>query len=55
MAALVEHAMLLESARGPLPNVAEVVAGERVRGSWWAGRALSLQDALAQLPDCLRS
>jgi hypothetical protein len=35
MAALVEHGMLLESARGPLPNVAELIAGEPIKGSWW--------------------
>src|SRR5262245_15070885 len=38
MAVLVEHGMLLESARGPLPNVAEIVAGEPIRGSWWGHR-----------------
>lgn len=35
MEALVEHGMLLQSAHGPLPSVAELVAGERIRGSWW--------------------
>lgn len=28
--------MLLQSARGPIPNVPELVVGEPVRGSWWA-------------------
>lgn len=46
--------MLLESARGPLLNVAEMIAGEpiRIRGSWWghpAGRAI--YDALNSLAD----
>jgi hypothetical protein len=27
---------LLESARGPLPSLAELIAGEPIRGSWWA-------------------
>jgi hypothetical protein len=27
--------MLLQSARGPLPNVAELVAGAPIKGSWW--------------------
>jgi hypothetical protein len=27
--------VVLQSARGPLPNVAEFVAGEAIRGSWW--------------------
>ncbi len=36
MSLLAEHGMLLESARGPIPNVAELVAGERIVGSWWS-------------------
>ena len=28
--------IILESARGSVPNLAEIVAGERIRGSWWA-------------------
>ena len=27
--------MVLQSARGPIPNLAEYVAGEPIRGSWW--------------------
>ena len=33
---LIERGMLLESARGPIPNVAELIAGEPIAGSWWA-------------------
>ena len=29
------HGVVLASAKGPVPNVAEAVAGEPVRGSWW--------------------
>ena len=29
------HGMVLESARGPVPNLAETIAGGRIRGSWW--------------------
>jgi len=29
------HGITLESAGGPVPNLAEAVAGERIRGSWW--------------------
>ena len=36
MAVLIEHGMLLQSAHGPIPSVAELVAGERIKGSWWA-------------------
>ena len=36
-AELVEHhGMLLQSARGPIPNLAELVVGEAIKGSWWA-------------------
>ncbi len=31
-----EHGVVLASARGPVPSVAEAVAGEPIRGSWWA-------------------
>ena len=27
--------VVLQSARGPVPNLAEQVAGEPIRGSWW--------------------
>jgi len=32
------HGVLLEGGRGPRPNLAEAVVGERVRGSWWFDR-----------------
>jgi len=30
-----ENGIVLQSARGPVPSLAEHVAGERIRGSWW--------------------
>lgn len=30
------NGIVLESARGPVPSLAEAIAGEPVRGSWWA-------------------
>ena len=30
-----KHGLVLESARGRVPNLAEAVAGEPMRGSWW--------------------
>jgi hypothetical protein len=52
MAALVEHGMLLESARGPLPNVAALVAGEPIKGSWWGHpRGHEIFDTLSTLDD----
>ena len=58
MAELRANGMLLESARGPLPNVAELVAGEPIRGSWWGHpRSHAIFDAvnvLASSPDVVR-
>jgi hypothetical protein len=31
-----KHGVVLESARGPVPSLAEVIVGEPVRGSWWS-------------------
>ena len=51
-AALIEHGMLLQSARGPLPNVAELVAGEPIKGSWWGhGKGHAIFNILAVLDD----
>jgi hypothetical protein len=33
-----KHGVVLASARGPVPNVAEAIAGEPIRGSWWGHR-----------------
>lgn len=30
-----KHGVVLEAAHGPVPSLAEAIAGERVRGSWW--------------------
>jgi hypothetical protein len=58
MAVLVEEGMLLESARGPLPNVGELITGEPIRGSWWAHRdshaIFAAINALADSPDVVR-
>jgi hypothetical protein len=34
-----QEGIVLQSARGPVPNLAEFVAGEPIRGSWWGHRA----------------
>ena len=31
-----KHGIVLESAAGPVPSLAEAVAGAPIRGSWWA-------------------
>jgi hypothetical protein len=38
-----EHGVVLESSRGPVPSLAEAIAGEVIRGNWWThpkGRAI---------------
>lgn len=59
MATLVEYGMLLESARGPLPSVAEMVAGEPIRGNWWGHRRskaiFEAINRLADSPDVVRT
>jgi hypothetical protein len=34
--AIRRHGVLLESARGPVPNLVELVAGQPIQGSWWS-------------------
>ena len=29
-----KHGVVLASAKGPVPNLADAVAGEKIRGSW---------------------
>jgi len=29
------HGVVLQAARGPVPSLAEEIAGEKIRGSWW--------------------
>ncbi|MDQ1382925.1 MAG: hypothetical protein QOG65_304 [Actinomycetota bacterium] len=51
-ALLAERGMLLESARGPIPNVAELIAGEPISGSWWAHvDSHAIFEAINQLAD----
>ncbi len=35
LALIRRHGVVLEGARGPVPNLAEAIAGERIHGSWW--------------------
>ena len=34
-----QQGIVLQSAKGPVPNLADFVAGEPIRGSWWGHRA----------------
>jgi hypothetical protein len=58
LAVLREHGMLLASAKGPIPNVAELVAEEPISGSWWAHERsheiFSVLNELADSPDVVR-
>lgn len=36
LALVMHHGVVLASARGPAPSLAEAIAGEPIRGSWWA-------------------
>jgi hypothetical protein len=59
LAVLLEHGALLESAKGPVPNVAELVVGEPITGSWWghpdSHAVFDEINALADHPDVLRT
>jgi hypothetical protein len=59
LATLADRGMLLESAHGPLPNVAEMIAGEPIRGSWWSHpRSHAIFQAINRLagsPDVIRT
>jgi hypothetical protein len=47
-----QHGVVLASARGPVPSIAEAVAGQPIVGSWWAhpkGKAIFA--ALSELDD----
>lgn len=51
------HGVVLQAARGAVPSLAEAVAGERIRGSWWGhpkGRDIfRAAEAVCASPDVL--
>jgi hypothetical protein len=51
------HGVVLQAARGPVPSLAEAIAGGRIRGSWWGhpqGRAIyAAAEAVSSSPDVL--
>ena len=51
------HGVVLQAARGPVPSLAAAVAGESIRGSWWAhprGREIyRVAEAISESPDVL--
>ena len=47
-----KHGIVLASAKGPVPNVAEAVAGEPIVGSWWAhAKGKAIFAALSEIDD----
>lgn len=47
------HGVVLASARGAVPSVAEAIAGEPIVGSWWSHpKAHAIFDALSAIADC---
>jgi hypothetical protein len=47
-----DHGVVLASARGPVPSVAEAIAGEPIVGSWWSHpKAHAIFDALSSIDD----
>ena len=48
-----KHGVVLAAARGPVPSIAEAVAGEPIVGSWWAHpKGKAIYRALSALDDC---
>jgi hypothetical protein len=51
------HGIVLQAARGPVPSLAQAVAGEPIRGSWWGhpkGQEIfRLAEAVCDSPDVL--
>jgi len=51
------HGVVLQAARGPVPSLAEAVAGEPIRGSWWghpkSHEIFRAAEAASESPDVL--
>ena len=51
------HGIVLQAARGPVPNLAEAIAGGPIRGSWWGhpkGKEIfRAAEAICESPDVL--
>src|SRR5437762_2757083 len=52
-----EHGIVLASAKGPAPRLADILAGEPINGSWWAHtkshQIFSVFEAISKSPDIL--
>ena len=48
-----QHGIVLASAKGPVPNLAEAIAGEPIRGSWWGHKkGTAIFHALSAVDEC---
>lgn len=51
------HGVVLQAARGPVPSLAEFIAGGPIRGSWWGHpkghEIFAVTEALGESPDVL--
>ncbi len=51
------HGVVLQAARGPVPSLAEVIAGGPIRGSWWGHpknkEIFKAAEAVCESPDVL--
>jgi hypothetical protein len=51
------HGVVLQAARGPVPSLAEAIAGGPIRGSWWAHpeahQIFHVAEAVCESPDVL--
>lgn len=52
-----EHGVVLVSAKGPVPRLTEVIAGEPIKGSWWghpkSHQIFAILEALTESEDVL--
>ncbi|MGH7864445.1 MAG: hypothetical protein ACREQB_05615 [Candidatus Binataceae bacterium] len=57
LAFIEKHGVVLQSAHGTLPNLAQAIAGEAIRGSWWGharGNTIyMILDELSESPEVL--
>src|SRR5262245_22595031 len=57
IAFVAEHGVVLQAARGPVPNLAETIAGGPIKGSWWGhpkGREIfAASQTIAECDDIL--
>ena len=57
IAFVARHGVVLQAARGPVPSLAETIAGGPIKGSWWGhpkGREIfAASEAIADCPEIL--